>query len=80
MTIEMLTESLAIFLDSNNKSNYVFNNIVPASYKFRVQTVATNGKTSGWVQRTLNFLILPQYLGKGSSSRIKLLHTKKVVY
>ena len=48
-------EFTTVFLDSNNKSNYVFNNIVPASYKFRVQTVATNGKTSGWVQRTLNF-------------------------
>ena len=48
-------EFTTVFLDSNNKSNYVFNNIVPSSYKFRVQTVATNGKTSGWVQRTLEF-------------------------
>ena len=48
-------EFTTVFLDSNNKSNYVFNNIVPSSYKFRVQTVATNGKTSGWIQRTLEF-------------------------
>ena len=49
-------EFTSVFLDSNNKSDYVFNNVVPgAAYKFRVQTVATNGRTSGWVQRQVSF-------------------------
>jgi hypothetical protein len=45
-----------IQLDSNNKSHYTFNQVVPgAAYIMRVQTVSTSGKTSGWVQRTLSF-------------------------
>ena len=45
-----------IQLNSNNKSHYTFNQVVPgAAYIMRVQTVSTTGKTSGWVQRTLSF-------------------------
>ena len=45
-----------IELNSNNKTDFTFNGVVPgAAYIMRVQTVSNSGKTSGWVQRTLSF-------------------------
>ena len=42
-------------VNSNNKTDFTVNQVVPGNYIVRVQTIATNGQTSGWVQKLCVF-------------------------
>ena len=48
-------EFTTVRLNSNDKTDFTVNQVVPGNYTIRVQTVATNGQTSGWVQKLCVF-------------------------
>ena len=48
-------EFTTVRINSNNKTDFTINQVVPGNYILRVQTVATNGQTSGWVQKLCVF-------------------------
>ena len=48
-------EFTTVRINSNNKTDLTINQVVPGNYILRVQTVATNGQTSGWVQKLCVF-------------------------
>ena len=48
-------EFTTVRINSNNKTDFTINQVVPGNYIIRVQTVAVNGQTSGWVQKLCVF-------------------------